>query len=299
MSENGSVSVIIPAYNEAEGLRDALVPLKELSVRHNWQVIVVDDGSTDNTSEIARGVGFEVVTLPYNIGYGAALKAGIRASDSDILVFMDGDGQHDPRNIRRLVRRIEPYDMVVGARRKGGAESWIRKPGKWLLSRVADFLADMKIPDINSGFRAVRRTCAEEFTMIYPNGFSFSTTITLAMIRAGYSIKYVPIRIRPRLGRKSTVSQGRDGTKTILLILRCVVLFNPEKRRCWDIRRRRRKRPRTKLVGIQERWWRIEIRNKCRVARAVDKLYLPECRRRFYQYSEQQFSARRRRAKSE
>lgn len=229
MSEYGSVSVIIPAHNEAEGLADVLMKLKELATTHNWQVIVVDDGSTDGTAEIARGFGFKVVILPYNIGYGAALKAGIRSSNCDILVFMDGDGQHDPRNIRRLIRRIEPYDMVVGARRKGGAESWIRKPGKWLLSRVADFLADMKIPDVNSGFRAVRRTCAEEFTMLYPNGFSFSTTITLAMIKAGYSIKYVPIRIRPRRGRKSTVRQGRDGTKTILLILRCIVLFNPLK----------------------------------------------------------------------
>ena len=229
MCEPKSVSVIISAYNEEKGLVVVLDRLKELSANNNWEIIVVDDGSTDNTFKIASSSGFKVLKQPYNKGYGAALKAGIRASTSEILVFIDSDGQHNPDDISRFLEEIGPYDMVVGKREKHKRQDWIRMPGKWILGRVVNYLSGMKIPDFNCGFRAIKKKCAEEFMELYPNGFSFSTTLTLAIIKAGYNIKYIPIKASSRQGRKSTVKMGRHGTETLLLILRCIVLFNPLK----------------------------------------------------------------------
>jgi len=229
MDKPESASIIIPVYNEEQGLRVVLNRLKELSADNNWEVIVVDDGSTDNSVEIANSIGFKVLRQPYNKGYGAALKAGIRIASSEILIFMDGDGQHNPDDIPKLLEEMEHYDMAVGTREKGQRQDWIRKPGKWFLSRVVNFLSGIKIPDVNCGFRSIKKKCAEEFMALYPNGFSFSTTVTLATVKAGYSIKYIPIQVHSRKGRKSTVKQGSDGMRTLLLILRCIVLFNPLK----------------------------------------------------------------------
>lgn len=224
------VSVIVPVYNEEQAIGMVLNRLKEQAEINHWEILIVNDASTDNTANIIKAYeGFKVINQPYNKGYGAAIKAGIRAASGEVLVFIDGDGQHDPDDIPAFLKEMEHYDMVVGARAKGVGQSWIRRPGKWVLGKVANYLAGVKIPDINCGFRAVKKICAEEFMGLYPNGFSISTTITLAMFRAGYSVKYIPIKMKYRQGRKSTVKQGADGIKTILLILRCIVLFNPLK----------------------------------------------------------------------
>ena len=230
MSQVPRVSIIIPAYNEEDGLKATLPRLKELSKDNNWEVIVVDDGSTDNTFQVASGFGFiKILRHPLNKGNGSTLKAGIRLSTSEILIFMDADGQHDPNDIPEFLEEIGCYDMVVGARTKCLQDGWLRKPGKWLLGRIANYLSGMKIPDVNCGFRAVKKKCFEEFITLYPNGFSLPTTLTMAMIKAGHSIKYIPIATSPRIGRKSTVRVGSDGIKALLLMLRCVMLFDPLK----------------------------------------------------------------------
>jgi len=225
VGENG-ISIIIPAYNEEQGLGGALETLMAIASRKGWEVIVVDDGSTDGTADVARARGARLISHPENRGYGAALKSGIRNASHDIVIMMDADGQHDPALIEQLISNMDRYDMVVGARKKSGG---MRAPGKKLLSMVANYLAGVKIPDLNSGFRAFRASVMKSFLHFCPNTFSFTTTITLAYLREGYSIKYLPIDIERRVGRASTVRFFRDGYKTFLLIIRVIVLFNPLK----------------------------------------------------------------------
>ncbi len=226
MTNKPDVAIIIPAYNEEEGIADVIAQLKELS--GNYEIIVVDDGSTDNTHKLATDTGVKVIRHPYNKGYGAALKTGIRNAEADIVLFIDADGQHQPSDIKKLIQYIGEYDMIVGARTKKSKISLLRRPGKKILSITANYLAGMKIPDLNSGFRALKKDVALEFMHILPNSFSFSTTITLALINSGYSVKYVPIEAPERVGT-SKIKPFRDGFRFIMLIIRTVVLFNPLK----------------------------------------------------------------------
>lgn len=219
-------SIIIPAYNEESGLESFLGTLMPMAKQKSWEVIVVDDGSTDGTAEVVGKHGARLISHPYNKGYGAALKTGIRSASSETVVMMDSDGQHDPANVEHLVSLIGEYDMVVGARGRGAG---VRVPAKRLLSVVANFLSGVKIPDLNSGFRAFRKDTIIEFLHFCPNGFSFTTTVTLAYLRAGYSVKYLPIKTDTRIGRPSNVRFFKDGYKTFLLIIRVIVLFNPLK----------------------------------------------------------------------
>jgi glycosyltransferase involved in cell wall biosynthesis len=219
------VSIIVPAFNEEEGLSRVLAGLEEWQ-RRGAEVIVVDDGSTDRTGELARNAGVRLVRHRVNKGYGAALKSGIRAASGEIIVTLDSDGQHDPNDIQRLLDELPGSDMVVGMRAKGSNAPSLRKPGKWILVVVANYLAQTKIPDLNSGFRAIRVSTLKRFLHILPNGFSFSTTLTLALFKEGYNVAYVPITAAPRTGR-STVNPLRDGFNTILLIIRTIALFDP------------------------------------------------------------------------
>jgi glycosyltransferase involved in cell wall biosynthesis len=221
-----SVTIIIPAYNEEEGLTRMLPGLVPVAGERGWEVMVIDDGSTDGTAAVAERHGARIISHPYNKGYGASLKTGIRAAAGDIVVMMDSDGQHDHRGIEKLLQHIEKFEMVVGARSR---DVWVRAPGKKLLSWVANYLSGVKIPDLNSGFRAFRKDSITQFLHFCPNGFSFTTTITLAFFRAGYSVKYVPIEAERRVGRASNVRFFKDGYKTFLLIIRVIVLFNPLK----------------------------------------------------------------------
>ena len=226
MTNKPDVTIIIPAYNEEEGITDVITQLKELS--ENYEILVVDDGSTDNTHKLATDTGIKVIRHPYNKGYGAALKTGIRNAEADVVLFMDADGQHQSSDIKKLIQYIGEYDMVVGARTKKSKISLLRRPGKKVLSITANYLAGMKIPDLNSGFRALKKNIALEFMHIFPNTFSFSTTITLALINSGYSVKYVPIEAPERVGT-SKIKPFRDGFGFIMLIIRTIVLFNPLK----------------------------------------------------------------------
>jgi len=226
MTENPECTIIIPAYNEEEGIRSVINGLK--SMPDKYEILVVDDGSTDNTFKIASETGVRVIRQPYNKGYGAALKTGIRNAKSNLVLFMDADGQHQTSDIKEIMRYTGNYDMVVGARTKRTKISFLRKPGKKILAIIANYLAGMKIPDLNSGFRVIKKDVVMEFMHILPNSFSFTTTITLGCIMAGYSIKYVPINMLERVGT-SKINPFRDGSRFILLMIRTIMLFNPLK----------------------------------------------------------------------
>ncbi len=222
-----SVSIIIPLYNEEAVIGTVLDGLRDWCARA--EIIVVDDASTDRSAEIAGRAGVRVIHHRVNKGQGAALKTGIRAASGDIVVMMDADGEHNAAQIQCLLDAMSDNDMVVGARAKGSHAPFMRRLLKWPLYRIADYLAGTKIPDLNSGFRAVRRSVALRFLHILPNGFSFSTTLTLALFKEGYNTAYVPITTAPRSGSKSTVSPVRDGINMLMLIIRIIALFDPIK----------------------------------------------------------------------
>jgi hypothetical protein len=220
------VTVIVPALNEADAIGQVVA---DLVARYpGYEILVVDDGSVDGTGEIAESGGARVIRHPWNKGYGASLRTGCRQARGDIIVSFDGDGQHDPGDITRLVDEIGPHDMVVGTRSRDSYEPLIRRPGKFILAAFANFLAGVKIPDVNSGFRAFKRDVILRYLHLMPSGFSFSTTSTFAMLKSGRPVKWVPIQVKRRIG-SSSVSQVRHGLQTILLIVRLTTLFEPLK----------------------------------------------------------------------
>lgn len=223
--QSRGITIIIPAFNEESGIGSVLSGLNEW--RERAEIIVIDDASTDRTGEIAKNAGVRVIRHSINKGYGAALKTGIRAASGDIIVMMDADSQHSAEQIGTLLDAMGDNDMVVGARGKGSDTPFLRKPLKWVLGQVANFLAQTKIPDLNSGLRAFRKDVAKLFLHILPNGFSFTTTLTLALFKEGYNIAYVPIVTTPRVGASSTVNPISDGFNAILLIVRVIALFDP------------------------------------------------------------------------
>jgi len=224
------ISLVIPVFNEENSIDSVINEIKTTAADYLHEIIIVNDASTDKTaSVIEKHKDVVLINHPYNKGYGAALKTGIRQATGSHIITMDADGQHNPADIVRLIEHVDSYDMVVGARSGGENQEWIRKPGKLVLRLVSNYLVGMKIPDINSGLRLVKKKHITEFKHILPKGFSFSTTITLAMIKGGYNVHFVPITIRRRQAGKSAARQGRDGVITLLLITRCISLFNPLK----------------------------------------------------------------------
>ncbi|MCC6180133.1 MAG: glycosyltransferase family 2 protein [Chloroflexi bacterium] len=223
-----AVSILVPAYNEAAAIGDVLAGVQRVQATLDCssEVLVIDDGSTDATGRVAAEAGVRVLTHPYNLGKGAALKTGIRAARGRTVVVIDSDGQHDPNDIPRLLAFRPAYDMVMGDRGHGGGASplW-RTPGKALLGAVANFMAGRTIPDLNCGLRAVDRQLALRLLPILPNGFSFETTITIATLKGGDTIHWVPVHVAPRIG-KSMVTVY-DGLNTFMLIFRLVSLFSP------------------------------------------------------------------------
>ncbi len=222
-----SVSIVIPAFNEEQGLPNVLKNLRAWGER-GAEIIVVDDGSTDETARVASEHGARVIRHRNNKGYGAALKAGIRAAERENVVTFDADGQFDTNEIEKLVNALNDCDMAVGVRPQGAGSPTIRKPGKWLLGKTANYLAQTQIPDLNCGFRALRVDTAKRFLNLLPNGFSFTTTLTLAMFKDGYNVAYLPITVHPRTTGKSSVRVA-DGFNTLLLIIRIIALFDPLK----------------------------------------------------------------------
>ncbi len=224
---SNSISIIIPSKNEASGLTNLLPKLNQLYPEAD--IILIDDGSTDETLSLADKFNVTIVSHPYNIGNGAAVKTGARTANSDILIYMDADGQHNPEDINRLLESIESgADMAVGARSSNSQAGKRRWMGNKLYNTIASLIVGHKIDDLTSGFRAVRATKFREFLHILPNGFSYPTTITMAFFRAGYSIKYIPIVANKRLG-KSHLRLGRDGLRFLIIIFKVGTLYSPLK----------------------------------------------------------------------
>jgi glycosyltransferase involved in cell wall biosynthesis len=224
------VTVVVPAFNEREGVGRTLEQVRGAmaGATQPSEIIVVDDGSTDGTGEQAAATGARVIRLPVNSGYGAALKEGIAASDAELIVIIDADGTYPAEAIPRLLARATEADMVVGARVLGDRSIPLeRRPAKWFLTRLASYLAGRRIPDLNSGLRVLRRSALERFLPILPAGFSFTTTITLALLCTNHRVAYEPIAYRTRVGTSKI--RAFDFGSFVLLVLRTVVLFNPLK----------------------------------------------------------------------
>ena len=224
MADPGSVSIVIPAYNEAAAIAEVVTALKSAAA---WrEVIVVDDGSSDDTSRLACGAGAVVVKHPYNKGNGASVKSGIRRATGEYVLIVDGDGQHSPSDAETLVRRLGEYDLVIGARTSSTQATVMRRAGNGLLNRFAGYLTGRRIDDLTSGFRAARREHLLEFLHLLPNGFSTPTTTTLAFIKGGYNVAFEPIAARQRVGA-SKIKLARDGAKFFLIILKIITIFSP------------------------------------------------------------------------
>ena len=221
------LSFIIPAKNEAGGLSKLLPGLR--AAYPKAQIIVSDDGSTDSTPSVAREAGVEVVSSPYSMGNGAAIKRGVRVATGDILVMMDGDGQHLTEDVDSLLRRLgDGFDMVVGARNREGQANVGRGLANALYNRLASWMTGQMVRDLTSGFRVARADKFREFMHLYPNGFSCSTTSTMAFFRSGYPVAYVPIDVQKRIGR-SHIRPFRDGVRFLLIIFKIATLYSPVK----------------------------------------------------------------------
>jgi len=219
------ISIIIPAYNEAETLGALVSTVRTL--HPGAEVVIIDDGSTDATAAVARRAGATVFSHPYNIGNGAAVKSGIRIATGDILVFMDGDNQHAPEDIARLVAFLPAYDMVVGARKLGDHASWTRALGNKVYNWMASYVAKFSVKDLTSGFRAVKAAVARDFLYLLPNTYSYPTTLTLGVLRNGGSVKYVPIRIKKRKTGRSNINLLKDGVRFFMIITKICTLYSP------------------------------------------------------------------------
>lgn len=222
------VSVVLPAKNEAEGLARTLPQL-----RAQWpdaEVIVVDDGSTDDTAGVAAAHGARVLSSPYSMGNGAAIKRGARAATGEVIVFMDADGQHSAAHVGLLLDKLaEGYDMVVGARDSSGQANLHRGFANALYNRLASWMTGHAILDLTSGFRAVRAEKFREFLHLLPNGFSYPTTSTMAFFRSAYPVAYVPIPVARRVGTNSHIRPIKDGIRFLLIIFKIATLYSPLK----------------------------------------------------------------------
>jgi len=219
------VSVILPVYNEAESLPELLTALA--ANYPDYEIVVVNDGSDDDTSKVCASFDVKLIDHPYNMGNGAAVKTGMRHATGDIFITMDADGQHDPEDIDTLINYMSKYDMVVAERALGGQASIQRAFGNYIYNAFATYVAKFKVKDLTSGFRAVKRDVALEFLPLFPNTYSYPTTLTLAVLRGGFSLKYMPIQVEPRKNGKSGIHLVKDGTRFLMIIIKICTLYSP------------------------------------------------------------------------
>ncbi len=218
------VSIVVPAYNESHSIAAMVSGLRDAGP---WrEIIVVDDGSSDETGRRASDAGARVVRHPYNKGNGASVKTGIRNATGEYVLILDADGQHRPADAKRLVAKLDEYELVVGARSNATQAGMARRLGNSLLNGIASYLTDQRIPDLTSGFRAARRAHFLEFLHLLPNGFSTPTTTTLAFMKAGYSVWFEPIDAGVREGR-SKIRFGPDGVQFFVILLKVITIFSP------------------------------------------------------------------------
>lgn len=221
------LSIVIPAKNEAGAIAD--VVSKARTAHPDAEVIVVDDGSTDDTAKAAAGAGAQVISHPQSLGNGAAVKTGARAAAGELIAFMDGDGQHDAAELTPLIERLDDgYDMVVGARDSGSHANVGRLFANGLYNAIASKMSGRDIPDLTSGFRVARADKFREYLYLLPNGFSYPTTITMAFLRSGYPICFEPISAAKRIG-KSHIQPLKDGVRFLIIIFKIATLYSPLK----------------------------------------------------------------------
>jgi len=222
-----TLSIVIPARNEASGLSRILPQLAELNL--GCEILVVDDGSIDDTAAVCASHNIRTIRHQYPKGNGAAIKTGARTAKGDVIIFMDADGQHKPEDIPALLEKfLEGYDMVVGARQSGSHAGTHRAVANDFFSRFASWMVMQNIEDLTSGFRVVRAARFRQFLYLLPNGFSYPTTITMSFFRAGYSVAYVPIHTPRRIG-KSHIRPLRDGVRFLLIIIKVGTLYSPQR----------------------------------------------------------------------
>lgn len=222
------VAVVVPAYNEEGAIASQIENVRVVmdAGGRPWELIVVDDGSTDGTAASAESTGVRLIRLGRNRGYGAALKAGIHAAQHELIVITDADGTYPSEAIPAMLEHAAHHDMVVGARiGENVAIPLVRRPAKWVLGRLASYMAEQEIPDLNSGLRVMKKSLVEKFEHLLPSGFSFTTTITLALLCSDYAVHYHPIEYHKRVGR-SKIRPGH-AYQFLMLILRTIVYFNP------------------------------------------------------------------------
>jgi len=230
MNEASSqISILIPVYNEETGIKLLLDKMIDMKLHEQCEILVINDGSTDNSKEVISNYPVKLYSHMVNKGYGAALKTGIRKAKGEKIIILDSDGQHDPAQIIQIADMLDEFEMVIGTREKDSFQVRNRQLGKRVIKWVGEFLVEQKLPDYNSGYRGFQTDLIRSMLHMMPNGFSFSTTSTLAFLKEGYSIGTIPIKVEERVGRSSNVKFIKDGTKTIMLILRIIMLFNPLK----------------------------------------------------------------------
>jgi glycosyltransferase involved in cell wall biosynthesis len=219
------ISVVIPVYNEAQTIGETIRRIHECVP--DAEVLVVDDGSTDNSAQVAREAGAYVWSHPYNVGNGAAVKTGIRLASGHKIVLMDGDGQHDPADILRLVEASEQYDMVVGARDVRGHANHFRFTANQAYNLIARYATRFPVEDLTSGFRVMERETVTRYLYLLPNSFSYPTTLTLAYLRSGRTLCYLPIQAKKREEGKSKIKLFRDGSRFLLILIKITTFFSP------------------------------------------------------------------------
>ncbi len=218
------VTILLPAFNEEQSIADTVHRIKEL--HPDFEVLVIDDGSTDKTMQTAMAAGANVWPHPYNIGNGAAIKSGLRVAKGDWVLMMDADGQHKPEDIAGLLEHKDRFDMIVGARSSGSKTSLHRNIANKLYNWFASYVTKFEIKDLTSGFRLVKTDVARQYIYLLPNTFSYPSTLTMAYLRSGRSVKYVPIQTLARKG-KSKIKLISDGTRFLLIISKVATLFSP------------------------------------------------------------------------
>ena len=222
-----SLSIVIPAKNEAGAIGTVVAGARK--AYPDAEIIVVDDGSDDDTAAVAKEAGATVVQHPESLGNGAAVKAGARAATGEIIAYMDGDGQHSAGEFAPLLQKLdEGYDMVIGARSSGSHANVGRLAANGIYNVIASWLTGRRIPDLTSGFRVVRAELFRKFLYLLPNGFSYPTTITMAFLRAGHPIRFEPIPVAKRIGR-SHIRPIRDGVRFMVIIFKIATLYSPLK----------------------------------------------------------------------
>ncbi|EKD32457.1 MAG: hypothetical protein ACD_77C00094G0001 [uncultured bacterium] len=214
----------MPAFNEAQSIGDTVRRVREL--HPEFEVLVIDDGSTDKTMQVAMDAGANVWPHPYNIGNGAAIKSGLRVAKGEWIVMMDADSQHNPEDIGRLLEYKDQYDMVIGARTKKSKTTLHRDLANYFYNKFATYVTKFKIEDLTSGFRLVRKSTVEQFIYLLPNTFSYPTTLTMSYLRSGRSVKYLPIEVNKRVGN-SKIRLIEDGIRFFLIISKIATLFSP------------------------------------------------------------------------